>query len=68
MPKRIQFGIGVGSDSGERSSRIQVGNSDPQKADGKNQQEVIHWHTRYGWSHYRFSGKYLAYNFNTKEV
>ncbi|PON48408.1 Lon protease, bacterial/eukaryotic-type [Trema orientale] len=37
---------GVGSDSGERSSRIQVGASESQKLDGKNQQEVIHWHTR----------------------
>ncbi|KAL5551249.1 hypothetical protein UlMin_001425 [Ulmus minor] len=37
---------GAGSDSGERSSRVQVGASDSQKLDGKNQQEVIHWHTR----------------------
>ncbi|KAM6593157.1 hypothetical protein CsatA_000860 [Cannabis sativa] len=37
---------GVGGDSGERSSRIQVGASEPHKLDGKNHQEVIHWHTR----------------------
>ncbi|KAM1787508.1 hypothetical protein ACFX11_037897 [Malus domestica] len=37
---------GVGSDSGERSSRVQVGTSDSHRPDGKNQQEVIHWHTR----------------------
>jgi hypothetical protein len=37
----------VGSDSGERSSRIQVGTSDSQRLDVKNQQEIIHWHTRY---------------------
>ncbi|XP_059446543.1 lon protease homolog 2, peroxisomal-like [Corylus avellana] len=37
---------GVGSDSGERSSRIQVGTSDSQRLDVKNQQEIIHWHTR----------------------
>ncbi|KAB1202686.1 hypothetical protein CJ030_MR8G012644 [Morella rubra] len=37
---------GVGSDSGERSSRIQVGASDSQRLDVKNQQENIHWHTR----------------------
>ncbi|KAK0587198.1 hypothetical protein LWI29_018953 [Acer saccharum] len=37
---------GVGSDSGERVSKIQVGASDGHKADGKGQQEVIHWHTR----------------------
>ncbi|KAK1565165.1 hypothetical protein Q3G72_020231 [Acer saccharum] len=37
---------GVGSDSGERVSKIQVGASDSHKADGKGQQEVIHWHTR----------------------
>lgn len=39
--------LGVGSDSGERSSRIQVGASDSQRLDVKNQQENIHWHTRY---------------------
>ncbi|KAJ9135140.1 hypothetical protein P3X46_032354 [Hevea brasiliensis] len=37
---------GVGSDSGDRSSKIQVGNSDNLKLDGKNQQEVIRWHNR----------------------
>ncbi|KAI9175107.1 hypothetical protein LWI28_027388 [Acer negundo] len=37
---------GNGSDSGERVSKIQVGASDGHKADGKGQQEVIHWHTR----------------------
>lgn len=37
----------MGSDSGERSSRIQVGTSDSQRLDAKNQQEIIHWHTRY---------------------
>lgn len=37
----------VGSDSGERSSKIQVATSESNKPDGKNQQEVIHWHTRY---------------------
>ncbi|EXC26738.1 Lon protease-2-like protein [Morus notabilis] len=37
---------GVGSDSGERNSRVQVGTSDSHKLDGKNQQEAIHWHTR----------------------
>ena len=37
---------GVGTDSGERSSKIQVATSESNKPDGKNQQEVIHWHTR----------------------
>ncbi|XP_044487011.1 lon protease homolog 2, peroxisomal [Mangifera indica] len=37
---------GVGSDSGERVPKIQVGASDGHKVDGKNQQEVIHWHNR----------------------
>ncbi|KAK2648205.1 hypothetical protein Ddye_015694 [Dipteronia dyeriana] len=37
---------GVGSDSGDRVSKIQVGASDGHKADGKGQQEVVHWHTR----------------------
>ncbi|CAL5432434.1 unnamed protein product [Camellia sinensis] len=37
---------GVGTDSGEGSSKIQVGTSDPHKLDGKNQQEIIHWHNR----------------------
>lgn len=37
----------MGSDSGERSSRIQVGTSDSQRLDAKNQQEIIHWHARY---------------------
>ncbi|CAM8880641.1 unnamed protein product [Rhodiola kirilowii] len=32
---------GAGADSGDRSSKLQVGASD-----GKNQTEVIHWHTR----------------------
>ncbi|XVF51891.1 hypothetical protein PTKIN_Ptkin04bG0220800 [Pterospermum kingtungense] len=37
---------GVGSDSGERSSKVQVSTSDTHKVDGKNQSEVIHWHNR----------------------
>ncbi|KAA8525946.1 hypothetical protein F0562_007954 [Nyssa sinensis] len=37
---------GVGTEVGERNSKIQVGVSDSHKVDGKNQQEVIHWHTR----------------------
>lgn len=37
---------GVGSDSGDRSSRVQSGTSDPQRVDGKNHQEVIQWHSR----------------------
>lgn len=37
---------GVGADTGEGNSRVQVGSSDSHKLDGKNQQEVIHWHTR----------------------
>ncbi|KAG2680133.1 hypothetical protein I3843_11G085200 [Carya illinoinensis] len=36
----------VGSDSGERSSRVHVGASDSHRLDVKNQQENIHWHTR----------------------
>lgn len=39
--------IGVGSDSGERSTRVQVGTSDSQRLDVKNQQENIQWHPRY---------------------
>ncbi|XP_062073790.1 lon protease homolog 2, peroxisomal isoform X2 [Humulus lupulus] len=38
--------VGTVLSQGERSSRIQVGASEPHKLDGKNQQEVIHWHTR----------------------
>uniref|UniRef100_A0A5B7ACM6 Lon protease homolog 2, peroxisomal n=1 Tax=Davidia involucrata TaxID=16924 RepID=A0A5B7ACM6_DAVIN len=38
--------LSPGSEFGERSSKIQVGISDSHKVDGKNQQEVIHWHTR----------------------
>ncbi|KAK9984850.1 hypothetical protein SO802_034375 [Lithocarpus litseifolius] len=37
---------GVGSDSGERSTRVQVGTSDSQRLDVKNQQENIQWHPR----------------------
>ncbi|XVF13521.1 hypothetical protein REPUB_Repub08aG0214900 [Reevesia pubescens] len=37
---------GVGSESGERSSKVQVSTSDAHKVDGKNHQEVIHWHNR----------------------
>ncbi|KAG2676535.1 hypothetical protein I3760_12G057100 [Carya illinoinensis] len=37
---------GVGSDSGERSSRVHVGASDSHSLDAKNQQENIHWHNR----------------------
>ncbi|KAK2998206.1 hypothetical protein RJ639_023390 [Escallonia herrerae] len=37
---------GAGADLGEQSSKHQVGTSDTHKFDGKNQQEVIHWHTR----------------------
>eukprot|EP00268_Persea_americana_P006154 TRINITY_DN1218_c0_g1_i7.p1 TRINITY_DN1218_c0_g1~~TRINITY_DN1218_c0_g1_i7.p1 ORF type:complete len:886 (+),score=215.52 TRINITY_DN1218_c0_g1_i7:410-3067(+) len=34
------------SDSGEQSSKIPLGTSDSHKQDAKNQQELIHWHTR----------------------
>lgn len=37
---------GVGTELGERSSKVQVSNSDSHKVDGKSQQEIIHWHTR----------------------
>ncbi|MFQ6665748.1 hypothetical protein Gotur_032363 [Gossypium turneri] len=37
---------GVGSESGERSSNVQVSTSDAHKVDGKNPSEVIHWHNR----------------------
>ncbi|XP_047325247.1 lon protease homolog 2, peroxisomal-like isoform X2 [Impatiens glandulifera] len=35
-----------GADSVDGISKPQAGASDPHKLDGKNQQEVIHWHTR----------------------
>ncbi|MBA0714407.1 hypothetical protein Golax_013381 [Gossypium laxum] len=34
------------SESGERSSNVQVSTSDAHKVDGKNPSEVIHWHNR----------------------
>ncbi|XP_052170360.1 lon protease homolog 2, peroxisomal isoform X1 [Diospyros lotus] len=37
---------GAATDTGEGNSKLQVGPSDIHKPDGKNQQEVIHWHTR----------------------
>ncbi|XVE57520.1 hypothetical protein DITRI_Ditri04bG0097200 [Diplodiscus trichospermus] len=37
---------GVGGESGERSSKVQVSTPDSHKVDGKNHQEVIHWHNR----------------------
>ncbi|RWR80580.1 lon protease 2, peroxisomal-like protein [Cinnamomum micranthum f. kanehirae] len=37
---------GAASDSGEQSSKIPLGASDSHKQDAKNQQELIHWHTR----------------------
>ncbi|KAG1359390.1 Lon protease, peroxisomal [Cocos nucifera] len=37
---------GVGSDSGERSLKGPADVLDSQKQDGKNQQELIHWHNR----------------------
>ncbi|OMO91677.1 hypothetical protein CCACVL1_07055, partial [Corchorus capsularis] len=37
---------GVGSETGERSSKVQVSTSDAHKVDGKNHPEVIHWHNR----------------------
>lgn len=39
--------IGIGSDSGERSLRVQVGASGSHRLDAKNQQENIHWHNRF---------------------
>ncbi|XP_057478580.1 lon protease homolog 2, peroxisomal-like isoform X2 [Actinidia eriantha] len=38
--------LSPGTDSGEGSSKVQVGISDTHKLDEKNQQEVIHGHTR----------------------
>ncbi|KAK8640045.1 hypothetical protein V6N13_138410 [Hibiscus sabdariffa] len=37
---------GVGSESGERSSKVQINTSDAHKVDGKSHSEVIHWHKR----------------------
>ncbi|TYI15487.1 hypothetical protein ES332_A08G189400v1 [Gossypium tomentosum] len=37
---------GVGSESGERSSKVQISTSDSHKVDGKSHPEVIHWHKR----------------------
>ncbi|KAI4311612.1 hypothetical protein MLD38_036494 [Melastoma candidum] len=37
---------GVGTDSIDRTSKGQVSTSDSHKFEGKNQQEVIHWHAR----------------------
>ncbi|KAK9036504.1 hypothetical protein V6N11_078503 [Hibiscus sabdariffa] len=37
---------GAGSESGERSSKVQVSTFDTRKADGKTPQELIHWHNR----------------------
>ncbi|KAJ7944648.1 Lon protease-like 2, peroxisomal [Quillaja saponaria] len=37
---------GVGTDSQEQSSKIQIGSSDAHRSDAKNQSEVVHWHTR----------------------
>ncbi|XWS62078.1 hypothetical protein CRYUN_Cryun07bG0180200 [Craigia yunnanensis] len=37
---------GVGSESGERSSKVLVSTSDAHKVDAKNHPEVIHWHNR----------------------
>ncbi|OWM88311.1 hypothetical protein CDL15_Pgr003723 [Punica granatum] len=37
---------GGGTDPDERSPKVHVGSSDSHKLDGKNQQEVIHWHAR----------------------
>ncbi|WOG87074.1 hypothetical protein DCAR_0206294 [Daucus carota subsp. sativus] len=37
---------GLGPEIGDRNPKTQVGASDAQKIDGKNQQEVIQWHTR----------------------
>ncbi|KAK8614172.1 hypothetical protein V6N13_122543 [Hibiscus sabdariffa] len=37
---------GVGSESGERSTKIQINSSDAHKVDGKSHSEVIHWHKR----------------------
>lgn len=38
--------VGVATDSAERTPKNQAGTSDSHKHDGKNQQEVIHWHNR----------------------
>ncbi|KAA3469175.1 lon protease-like protein 2, peroxisomal isoform X1 [Gossypium australe] len=37
---------GVGSESGERGSKVQISTSDALKVDGKSHPEVIHWHKR----------------------
>ncbi|KAK8703198.1 hypothetical protein V6N13_021524 [Hibiscus sabdariffa] len=37
---------GAGSESGERSSKVQVSTFDTRKVDGKTPQELIHWHNR----------------------
>lgn len=38
---------GGGTDSLDQNSKIQGGPSDSHKPEGKNQNDVVHWHTRY---------------------
>ncbi|KAL8088971.1 hypothetical protein AgCh_038656 [Apium graveolens] len=42
----LSSGLGPDMGLGERNPKSQIGVSDAQKIDGKNQQEVIQWHTR----------------------
>lgn len=47
MIKATSIFEGAASGSGEQSSKIPLATSDSHKQDAKNQQELIHWHTRY---------------------
>ncbi|KAK9121144.1 hypothetical protein Syun_018761 [Stephania yunnanensis] len=45
-PTPMLSSSGVATDSGERTPKIPLATSDSNKLDGKNQQELIQWHTR----------------------
>lgn len=48
--------VSVGFDSLDQSSKLQGGSSDSHKLDTKNQNDAVHWHSRYS------STEYLLYH------
>ncbi|OMP08170.1 hypothetical protein COLO4_06710 [Corchorus olitorius] len=59
---------GVGSEIGERSSKVPVSTSDAHKVDGKNHPEVIHWHNRFNVEELSTRGPYCTAKISSLEM
>jgi len=65
----VFFLVGVGTDSLDRSSKLQGGSPNSHRLDVKNQHDVVHWHKRYGSGNiFCVTLRNLIHNINTLTI